>query len=308
MRIFITGGGGFIGRHLVSSLLKSNHVITIFDNFSNTKKQQIQDLFEDKISIVNGDIRNYNCIYEKLSNSEVVIHLAAKIDVNESIKNPIEYNEVNVSGTVNLLQACVKKNINKIIFASSAAVYGNPVNLPLVENMSTNPLSPYGASKLAAEKYLQAFSNSYNLNSISLRFFNIYGIDQTIQYAGVITKFIKNIENNLPLIIYGNGEQTRDFISIYDVIKSIENSILKIEGKHGNVYNIGTGKSITINELIRAFESILNRKLKIEYKEKTKGGIENSYADISLAKKELNFYPEIDITQGLKEILTKITD
>ncbi len=305
MKIFITGGAGFVGKHLVKSLLKTNHEITIFDNFSNNKKKQIQNLFKDKISIVNGDIRNFDEIYAELSDSEIVIHLAAKIDVNESIQNPIEFNEVNVSGTVNLLQACIKKNVNNIICASSAAVYGNPMNLPLVENMPTIPLSPYGASKLATEKYLQAFSNSFNLNCISLRFFNVYGIGQTIQYAGVIAKFIKNIENNLPLIVYGDGKQTRDFISIHDVVKSIERSILKIEGNRGNVYNIGTGKSITINQLIKSFETILDKKIKIEHKEKIKGDIDNSYADINLAKKELNFNPKIDLNEGLKEILMK---
>jgi len=235
-----------------------------------------------------------------------VIHLAAKIDVNESIQNPIECNNVNVTGTVNLLQACVKKNIQNIIAASSAAVYGNLTEIPLLEYNPTIPLSPYGASKLSTENYLQAFANSFDMNCISLRFFNIYGIHQTIQYAGVITKFIQNIQNNLPLIIFGDGKQSRDFISIHDVIRAIHNAILKIDGKRGNVYNIGTGKPRSVNELVDILEVFLDKKLKIEYKERRKGDIQNSYADISLAKKELGFHPEISLKEGLEEILKTI--
>jgi UDP-glucose 4-epimerase len=306
MRIFVTGGAGFIGKHVVSSLLETNHQVTIFDNFSNSNKENTINYFKDKISIINGDITDFTQIYNSLTDSECVIHLAAKTDVNESIQKPIEYNNVNVTGTVNLLQACVKKDIKKIISASSAAVYGNPLQIPLEEKMKPNPLSPYGASKLSTEAYLQSFANSYDLNCISLRFFNIYGIDQTIQYAGVITKFIESIKKNSSLKINGNGKQTRDFISVHDVVKSIQNSILKIEGKRGNIYNIGTGKQTSVNELADIFSTILNKKLKIEHIEQQKGDIRDSYANIDLAKKELDFNTEINLKEGLTEILEAI--
>lgn len=306
MRIFVTGGAGFIGKHLVSSLLETNHQVTIFDNFSTSNKEKTMNYFKDKVSIINGDITDFTQIYNSLTNSECVIHLAAKTDVNESIQKPIEYNNVNVTGTVNLLQACVKKDIKKIISASSAAVYGNPLQIPLEEKMKPNPLSPYGTSKLATEAYLQSFANSYDLNCISLRFFNIYGIDQTIQYGGVITKFIENIQKKYSLKINGDGKQTRDFISVHDVVKSIQNSILKIEGKRGNIYNIGTGKQTSVNELADIFSTILNKKLEIEHIEQQKGDILDSYANIDLAKKELDFNTEINLKEGLTEILQVI--
>ena len=306
MRIFVTGGAGFIGKHLASSLLETNHQVTVFDNFSTSNKDKMMNCFKDKISIINGDITDFTQVYNSLTDSECVIHLAAKTDVNESIQKPIEYNNVNVTGTVNLLQACVKKDIKKIISASSAAVYGNPLQIPLEEKMKPNPLSPYGASKLGTEAYLQSFANSYDLNCISLRFFNIYGIDQTIQYAGVITKFIESIKKNASLKINGDGRQTRDFISVHDVVKSIQNSILKIEGKRGNIYNIGTGKQTSVNELADIFSTILNKKLKIEHIEQQKGDIRDSYANIDLAKKELDFNTEINLKEGLTEILEAI--
>jgi len=303
MDVFVTGGAGFIGKNLVASLLKDNHKVTIFDNFSNSVQDEITDLFNNKVAVIKGDITNPTEIFNSLLDSEIVVHLAAKIDVNESIQNPAHFNNVNVSGTVNLLEMCVKKNIKNIIVASSAAVYGNTSVVPLSEKYSPNPLSPYGASKLATEAYLKAFSNSFELNSVSLRFFNIYGVGQTNQYAGVITKFIQDIRKNSAIKIYGDGNQIRDFVSIHDVIESIHNAISKLKGKRGNAYNIGTGNPTSVNELIKIFEHILNKKLDVEFKEKQKGSIQTSYADISLAKKDLGFNPKISLKEGLREML-----
>jgi len=192
MKIFVTGGAGFIGRHLVDWLLNSGDV-TIYDNFTNSSQSSISHLLKKGASLVKGDITDYALLSKSLAGFDSVVHLAAETDVQESIKSPDKTNYVNVTGSVNLLRACVAKKVKNIVNASSAAVYGNPKDLPLTENSQTLSLSPYGASKLAVEHYMQAFSHSFELNCISLRIFNVYGKGQSDSYAGVITKFKEKI-------------------------------------------------------------------------------------------------------------------
>jgi len=207
MNILVTGGAGFIGRHLVKSLLKSGYKVTIFDNFSNSSEKQIASLVDDGLNVIRGDITDYESLLNSLSGNDLVIHLAAQISVQKSIDDPEFTNKVNVEGTVNLLKACVKQNIKKIIFVSSAAVYGVPDELPLSEKSQTKPISPYGESKLAMEKSLEEFSQSNDLNCIILRLFNAYGEGQSIEYAGVITKFLEKIQSDKPLIIFWRWKQ-----------------------------------------------------------------------------------------------------
>ena len=169
MKIFVTGGAGFIGRHLVRSLLKSNHEVSIFENFTNSNINEIQDIVNDGAKIIKGDLNNFKLLKKSLRSIDVVIHLAAKIDILESIKHPELSHKINVLGSMNLLKACVETNVSDFIGASSAAIYGNPRKLPVKENSTPNPVSPYGAEKLAMENYITAFSNIYDLNSVSLR-------------------------------------------------------------------------------------------------------------------------------------------
>jgi len=303
MKIFVTGGAGFVGHHLVSSLLQEGHNVTIFDNLSNSSKNKISYLTDAGALFVKGDVTDYKSLLKKLAGFDLVIHLAAKINVEESITSPESTHFVNVTGTVNLLKACAVNKVPNIIGASSAAVYGNPKKMPLYESSSTIPISPYGATKLAIEHYLQAFSNCYSINSISLRFFNIYGQGQTFAYAGVIDKFMKRIVDNKSLIIYGDGKNTRDFVSIDDVIRSIILSMKKIDGKKGKVYNIAAGTSISIKELAKMMISLSGKRLEVVHKKPKKGDIRNSRASIRLARKELGYAPTVGLEEGLRKLL-----
>ncbi len=303
MKICVTGGAGFIGSALVKSFLEKNHSVLILDNCSTSSEENVSTLLNKGASLVKGDVRNFEDIEKALNDYDLVIHLAAQISVEESIKKPELTRLINVEGTKNLLRACVAKKVNKIILASSAAVYGQPKKLPLTESSPISPISPYGQSKVEMEKLLEEFSKNYGLNGISLRFFNIYGKGQTDEYAGVITKFMKNISENIQLIIFGDGSNTRDFISIVDVVDSILSAIEKIEGKKGNYYNVATGNFISIKELAELMLSISDKNLDIKYEPPKKGDILHSQTSINLLQKELGFYPKIKLRDGLKKLL-----
>lgn len=300
MRILITGGSGFIGTHLTKFLLAKNHIVTIFDNFSNSSKHSMSFFVEKGVEIIEGDIMNYDEIFKATKNKEVVIHLAAKISVSESMKNPIETFEVNVEGTKNVLNSCEKNHIKKFIASSSAAVYGEgDNNSPLNENSKKLPISPYGESKLKMEKEIREFKSKHNMIRIILRFFNIYGEGQTPEYAGVITRFIERIKQNKPLEVFGDGLQTRDFISIDDIINSIN---CAISTDKSGTYNIASGKTTSIKELAEYMVFLAGKKMEIYNIEPLKGDIKNSQADINLAKKELGFLPKFKL-EKIKELL-----
>jgi len=302
MKIFITGGAGFICRHLVESFLKSDYHVTIYDNFKNSSEKQISNLVNRGAKVIRGDVTDYESILKAISGHDLVIHLAAEIDVQESINNPTFVNKVNVEGTVNLLKACVRENVKNIIAASSAAVYGEAKKLPILEDSFTKPLSPYGESKLSMENHLKEYSHSNDLNCIIFRFFNVYGAGQSIPYAGVITKFKENIEKDVVLKIFGDGNNTRDFIAIEDVINSFHLAIDKLEGKKGTIYNIATSERISINDLAKMMISISEKKLQIEHTKPLVGEIKHSQASFSRAQTDLGFFPKVALREGLKRL------
>ena len=300
MKILVTGGTGFIGRHLVKSLLENGYLVTIFDNFSNSSKN-LSSLVDTGAKIIEGDITKLSDITNAVKDHDMVIHLAAKISVEESISDPLETFQVNVNGTKNVLIACKKNNVKKLIAASSAAVYGESISgLKLTEESKMNPISPYGQSKVKMEQEIKEFVSEYKINYIILRFFNIYGIGQTLEYSGVITKFLEKIKNNKPLKIFGDGMQTRDFVFIQDVINSIHNAISY--NKNG-IYNIASGKVITIKKLAELMISLSGKKLEIQYSPTKKGDIRYSQADISSAIDNLGYYPRFQLKEGIKALL-----
>ena len=302
MKFFITGGAGFIGRHLVAKLLHDKHEITIFDNFSSSSKNDITHLLEDGVGLVTGDILDYDLLLKSMPNYDFVIHLAAQTSVSQSVANPKTTADIIVDGTVNVLKSCVKTNVKNIIFSSSAAVYGNSINTLLAENAQLSPLSSYGASKLVAEYNLLAFSKLFGLNCISLRLFNVYGNGQSSE-ASVIRKFLKNISKDVPLEIFGDGTQTRDFVHISDVIEAFYCAIRNIEAKRGEVYNIGSGSATSINELASLLISSKEKDLQVIHKPALEGEIKDSKADISLAKNDIGYSPQIPLSDGLASLI-----
>ena len=290
-KILVTGGAGFIGSHLVKKLLKNYEVIA-FDNLSTGKISNIPR----EVNFIRGDIRNKKDL-EKIEKTNYVFHLAAQVSVPFSVSNPNIDAEINILGTINLLDWCKKNKVEKIIYLSSAAVYGEPRYLPINEKHKTEPISPYGISKLAAEKYLSLLENS-----IILRIANVYGLNCEKGEPGVIPIFISQIKENKPLTIFGDGTQTRDFVNVKDVVR-VCISALKYDGKE-RVFNIGSGKETTINQIVEIFKKF-RKNLKVSYLPKREGEIYRSFFDISKPKKELKFKPFVDLEKGIKELLTK---
>ena len=307
MQIFVTGGAGFIGSHLVKYLLENKNRVIIYDNLKNASKYSVSTLQKLGAQFVKGDITNLALLKKSIKGSNIAIHLAAQIDVQDSIKNPQYTHDVNVTGTLNVLLACIEKNVKNLIAPSSAAVYGDQNDLPLSENSITMPISPYGATKLSMEHYLEAFSRCYDMNCISLRLFNVYGKGQSSSYAGVITKFLQNIKQNKPLVIFGDGSNTRDFVSIDDVVQAFDKSIKKIDGKKGKFYNIASGKYTSIKELAQMMIEISGKKIPIIYKKANTGDILHSQVSVWLAKKELGYVPQVELKEGLQRLIQGFT-
>ena len=301
MNILVTGGAGFIGKHLVKFLIENKNNVSILDNFSNSKKKSISQFEKYQIKIFEGDIRNDEDILKATKDQDLVIHLASKISVEESIKNPSETFEINVKGTEKILEVCKKNNVKKIIVASSAAVYGEGnEKYKITEQTKLNAISPYGESKIEMEKEIIKFCSNNQINYVILRFFNIYGLNQSMEYAGVITKFLEKIKKSENLIIFGDGRQTRDFVAIEDIINSIHNAM---EYTENGTFNIASGEKITIKELAKLMILLSNKTLGIEYVKSKKGDIKYSEADIQLAKNYLNYFSKIELKDGIKKLM-----
>jgi len=295
MNILITGGMGFIGSYLSNYLFNKDNKISIYDNFSNSPNH----MSESNFKIIHGDILDRVLLSKSLKTIDIVIHLAAQISVTESLKNPENTIKINVQGTQNILDACLENNIKNFIAISTAAVFGNQDIMPLTEHSKTCPISAYGKSKLLMEKKIVDFSKNNNFNSIILRFFNLYGLGQSSEYAGVITKFLQRITENKPLEIYGTGNQTRDFLHIDDAVKCIDLAIRHLDGNVGKIYNVGTGNCINILNLAHLLLKLSRKELPINFKSEIKGDILNSETSIDLVKKELGFQPKILLEEGL---------
>lgn len=310
LNVLVTGGGGFIGRYLVKKLLsKDNYKVSIIDRFYISKESMIPEYSKNsyKVSFYKEDIRKKNSILDilKCENVDACIHLAAKTSVSDSITNPDNTIEVNVKGTMNVLEACSSNNVKSFVFASSAAVYGEPKKLPLSESHELCPLSPYGASKVTGEKLVCMYALSKKIqNTISLRFFNIYGKGQNIEYAGVITKFAERLYNRLPPMIYGDGKNTRDFISVNDAVNAILLA-LKTHKMKAGVFNVGTGVPVSITDLAKKMIKIRNLDLEPIYCEAKEGDIKYSYADMTKSKRVLRFNATEKFESGLNQILKK---
>ena len=280
-----------------------NHDVTVYDNFSNSLQENFTSIIKQKVTLIFGDILDNSKLTTSMKNHDVVIHLSAQISVPASIKNPKLTFDVNVNGTQNVLDACLQNDITKIIAASTAAVYQNTSTKIILDEVSpVEPQSPYGESKLEMENKIIDFTSIHNIDATILRFFNVFGIGQSLEYAGVITKFKENIQNNCPLVILGDGAITRDFIHVDDVVDAI---ILSTSHSKNSIYNIASGISTSISDLAKIMISISGKDIKILYHPSRSGDILFSSADISLAKETLKFMPKISLKSGLEEFMSK---
>ncbi|VVB62040.1 ADP-L-glycero-D-manno-heptose-6-epimerase [uncultured archaeon] len=297
--IIITGGAGFIGSNLVKQLADTNHVIVI-DDLSTGHIKNIQNLIiSKKIEFINGTITDLELLQKTFRNIDYIFHEAAIPSVPRSIKDPIKTNAVNVQGTLNILIAARDNHVKKVIYASSSSVYGDTPTLPKKEDMKPYPLSPYAVSKLTAEYYCEIFTRIYNLPTISLRYFNVYGPgqDPASEYAAVVPRFITNVLDGKSPIIYGNGEQTRDFTFIEDVVNA---NILAAESLSTGIFNIAGGKRISINDLALLIIKQCKKDIEVKYQNPRSGDILHSLADITRAKDKFNFKSKYSITEGIE--------
>lgn len=297
VKVLVTGGAGFIGSHIVDRCLERGCETVVVDNLSTGKREHIHP----DAAFYHADIRS--CELHRIMDGErpdVVVHHAAQIDVQQSIANPLEDAAINISGTVNLLKASVSAGAGKFIYASSAAVYGAPAALPIAEDHAKAPASFYGVSKYAPEYYIRTFSSLYGIDCTILRYANVYGIRQDPKgEGGVISIFLDRMLRGLPLRVFGDGTQTRDFIYVGDVAEA---NVQAMSRGGGRVINIGTSAAVSLNGLIEAFEAVLGKKQEVSYEDARAGDILHSSLDNRLAREHLDWTPKIDLTQGLKLI------
>ena len=296
-KVVVTGGLGFIGSHLIERLNQNNEII-IVDNQSSGNIKNIEGLDFTRIDTDLGDITEVN-LEQIFEGADYIFHLAAVTSVPQSVEDPIRSNEVNITGILKVLEAARKCDVDKLIFSSSSAVYGETEQLPISESNPINPMSPYAVTKATGELYCNVYSEIYGLPTISLRYFNVFGPrqDPKSQYAAVIPIFIDKLLKNESPVIYGDGEQTRDFVSVKDVVDA---NLLSARSSETGVFNIGLGKSTTINQLFEIIKNTMDKDIEPVHEAERSGEIKHSVADISKAK-SLGYSPEKDFTNKLIE-------
>jgi UDP-glucose 4-epimerase len=299
--VLVTGGAGFIGSSIARALAAENRV-KVFDDFSSGKKENLAGAMN--IDVIKGDVRDEKAMAKAVSGMDIVFHEAANVQIPASIENPRMDADVNIRGTLNVLESCRKHDTGRVVFASSSALYGNPRALPVSESHPPSPMSPYAISKMCAETYMKLYSDLYGMQTVSLRYFNVYGPAQNADspYSGVISIFMKSIAEGRPLKIYGDGSQTRDFVNIADVACA---NILAAESAKapGKALNIGTGKSVSINDLVRILGKISGKVPQAVHEKPREGDVMHSRADIRLAESVLGYRPSVKLEDGLAEML-----
>jgi len=305
-RVLVTGGAGFIGSNLVDRLVREGYRVGILDDFSTGEISNIDsgDIEKGRVQIHRGDITDYQFVRAVVKDYEAIYHEAALPSVARSIEDPILVNNVNVTGTLNLLKSAVDLKVKKVVYASSSSVYGESAKLPKVETMASLPVSPYGASKLAAENYCRVFAKVYGLQTVCLRYFNVYGPRQKYgHYSGVIPIFITRLANDLPPVIFGDGEQLRDFTFVEDVVEA-NLLALRREVSAGEVLNIASGGTTSINELATLLAELMGKpQILAEHAAERPGDIRASHADIGSAREVLGYEPKFVPAQGLPTVI-----
>jgi UDP-glucose 4-epimerase len=296
MKTLVTGGAGFIGSNLVRLLLAEGHEVTVLDNLSSGYRRNLDPFPE--VRLIEGDVRDVGAVGRAVRGAEAIFHLAASVGNKRSIEHPIEDSEINVIGTLRVLEAAQSMGARKVVFSSSAGIFGELKTLPIREDHPAEPISPYGASKLGAEKLCLVYSQLYPLETICLRYFNVYGVNQRYDaYGNVIPIFAHRMLHNLPVLIFGDGEQTRDFVNVEDVARANYQAALAV-GVSG-AFNIASGATISINRLAELMRDLSGLDSHIEHGPPRAGDVRDSLADISAAQVAFGFQPSVIIEAGL---------
>ncbi len=306
-KVLVTGGAGFIGSHIVDALIERGIDVGVLDDFSTGDPSNLSQDVSAKIQVNKGDIRDEALVRRVVQGYDAVVHQAALVSVTRSIEDPLRTSSVNVDGTLNLLVAAKDAGVKRFIYASSSSVYGETEVLPKVETMKPQPISPYAISKLAAENYCRVFAQVYGLHTVCLRYFNIYGPRQKSGlYSGVIPIFVNRVIGDQQPIIYGDGEQTRDFTYVKDAVSA---NLLSLEKptEPGDVFNIARGEQVSLNELAVTIEKVLDKpQLGVHRAPARKGDVKHSLADISKARRVLGYSPRYSIQEGLNEVVSAL--
>ena len=297
----VTGGAGFIGSNIVHELVKRGERVRVIDNFSTGKRENIAGVL-DRIELLEGDLRNPDDVRAAVSGIDYILHQAALPSVPRSIRDPIASNESNVSGTVNLLTAAKDASVKRLVFASSSSVYGDTPTLPKTEDMPPNPRSPYAASKAAGEYYCRVFFEVYGLETVILRYFNIFGPrqDPASPYSAVIPLFIAKMSKGEKPVILGDGTQSRDFTFVENAVRANLLAAAALDAP-GKTFNIAGGRRHSLNDLVEKLNTILGTALDPSYTEARRGDVKHSLADISLAKRHLGYEPLVDFEEGIRK-------
>jgi UDP-glucose 4-epimerase len=303
VRVLITGGAGFIGSNLVEELLARGHEIRVLDNFSTGQRHNLAR-FERDVDVVEGDLRSYERVHRAVRGCEAVFHQGALPSVPRSVQDPITTSEVNVGGTLNVLLNARDQGVARLVFASSSSIYGDAPGLPRTEAARPMPLAPYAVSKLAAEQYCRVFTTVYGLETVSLRYFNVFGRrqDPASEYSAVIPRFIAAMREGTPPTIFGTGEQSRDFTHIDDVVAANLRA-MEASGASGEVLNIARGQPHSLNELVAALNRLLDSQIEPVHAQARPGDVDRSWADISRARELLGYEPAVSFEEGLHRTL-----
>ena len=299
MRYLVTGGAGFIGSNVVDELVRRGHDVTVLDDLSTGAERNLAGV-RAKIDFRAGSIVDLATVQSACRRVDYVLHLAARTSVPKSVVDPIETNRVNIDGTLNVLVAARDAKVRRVVYAASSSAYGETPTLPKVETMPAEPISPYGVTKYVGELYAQVFGRVYGLENASVRYFNVFGPrqDPTSQYSGVLSRFMLAAIKGEPLTIYGDGEQSRDFTYVDNVVDETLRAC-EASGASGKAFNGGTGARITLNQVVKLLEKIIGKKLQVKYDPPRAGDIRDSQADISLAKNVLGYTPQVMFEEGL---------
>jgi UDP-glucose 4-epimerase len=303
MKVLVTGGGGFIGSHLVEGLVAAGHDVRVLDNFATGRRENVLGLL-DRIELIEGDVQSYERAHAAVRGTEVVFHQAALPSVPRSVQDPLTSNATNVTGTLNVLLAARDSDVRRVVFASSSSVYGANPELPKHEELLTLPMAPYAVAKLAAESYCRSFTEVFGLETVALRYFNVFGSrqDPTSQYAAVVPNFITAALNGSQPVVYGDGEQSRDFTHVENVVAA-NLLAMTAAGASGKTYNIAAGERTSLNRLLELIGEATGVELEPRYEEARPGDVRHSEADVSRARAELGYEPKVSLLDGLKRTI-----